>query len=76
MEESICRIVVERDDDKLFLVRVTSDIDGTKEFRHSDLDSLMREVSVDLQLSYKEFTEMDSNYVDPEEMEDFGEEEY
>ncbi len=76
MEESICRIAVERDEDKVFLVRVTSDIDGTKEFRHPDLETLLREVSMDLQLSYKEFTEMDSSYVDPEELEDFGDDDY
>jgi hypothetical protein len=76
LEESICRIEVVKEDDG-FVVRVTSALDGTKEFRHSNLDALLREVSMDLQLTYAEFVEKeDEEYVDPEELEEFREEEY
>lgn len=77
MEESICRIEVLREDDDSFVVRVTSSLDGTKEFRHTNIETLLRDVSMDLQLSYAEFVEKSGEeYVDPEELDDFREDDY
>ncbi|MBW3582836.1 MAG: hypothetical protein KY455_07030 [Euryarchaeota archaeon] len=76
MEEQICRIELIREDDGPFVVRVTSSLDGTKEFRHAQIEQLLRDVSMDLQLSYAEFTEKTSDYVDPEELDDFREDDY
>ena len=75
VEETICRIEVLREDEA-FVVRVTSSLDGTKEFRHPNLDTLLRDVSMDLQLSYAEFVEKTEDYVDPEELEDFRDDDY
>jgi hypothetical protein len=75
LEESICRIEVVKEEDG-FVVRVSSSLDGTKEFRHTNLETLLRDVSMDLQLTYAEFVEKDEEYVDPEELEEFRDEEY
>ena len=75
MEETICRIEVLKDEAG-YVVRVTSSLDGTKEFRHDNIETLLRDVSMDLQLSYADFVDKSETYVDPEELEDFREEEY
>ncbi len=76
MEEQICRIEVVKEEEA-FVVRVTSSLDGTKEFRHPNLETLLRDVSMDLQLSYAEFVEReDKEYVDPEDLEEFRDEDY
>ena len=75
MEEQICRIEVLRDSDE-YVVRVHSSLDGTQEFRHANIETLLRDVSMDLQLAYAEFVEKSEEYVDPEELDDFREEEF
>lgn len=55
IEEQLCRVEIERDGERgEFVARVYSQLDGEKEYRHRDLDTLLRELTVDLEDSFGE----------------------
>jgi hypothetical protein len=55
VEEQLCRVEIVKDPRRdEYVANVYSEYDGIKEFRHRDLDHLLRELTVDLEFSYGE----------------------
>lgn len=57
MEEQLCRIEIDKDAGREeYVARIYSQFDGEREFRHRDLDHLLRELTVELEFSFGEAT--------------------
>lgn len=55
MEEQLCRVEIVKDPRRdEYVAKVYSEYEGIKEFRHRNLDTLLRELTVDLEFSYGE----------------------
>ena len=55
MEETLYNIEIHKDEEG-FLGRLYSDIDGVKEFKNDQLDQLLRDITIDMQLSLEGFS--------------------
>lgn len=60
MEESLYDIEIHRGTDE-FIGKIFSDADGVKEFRHEHLDQLLRDITIDMQLTLEEFSSRQQN---------------
>lgn len=55
LEEQLCRVEIVKDPRRdEYVAKVYSEYDGIKEFRNRSLDTLLRELTVDLEFSYGE----------------------
>ena len=54
MEETLYNIEIHKDDAG-YLGKLSSDVDGVKEFKNDHLDQLLRDMTIDMQLALEEF---------------------
>lgn len=55
LEEPLCRVeIVKNLDKEEYSAKVYSEYEGTKEFRSRNLDTLLRELSIELEFSFGE----------------------
>ena len=55
MEEQLCRVEINKDPRRdEFVAKVFSDYEGVREFRSRNLEHLLRELTVELEVSYGE----------------------
>ena len=56
LEEPLCRVEINRSDDDRaeFVAKVYSELDGVKELRNTNLELLLRELTIDLEFSFGE----------------------
>jgi hypothetical protein len=55
MEEVLCNIEIHKETDR-FLGKIYSEVCGVKEFNNERIDSLFRDIILDIQLAYDEFS--------------------
>jgi hypothetical protein len=55
VEETLYDIEIHRNED-IYVGRLFSDAEGTKEFKHEHLDQLLRDITIDMQLALEEFS--------------------
>jgi hypothetical protein len=63
MEETLYDIEIHRGDD-LYVGKIFSDADGVKEFTSEHLDQLLRDITIDIQLTLDEFNQHRHNFTD------------
>lgn len=64
-EEILYNIEIHKDDDeKRFLGRLFSDMDGVKEFESEYLDKLLRDMTIDMQLALDEFSARSQDFTE------------
>ena len=63
MEETLYDIEIHRGDD-IYIGKIFSDGDGVKEFESEHLDQLLRDITIDIQLTLEEFTQHRHNFTD------------
>lgn len=56
MEEPLARVEIHRHDSDLFTAEIWSETEGSKELRASNLDTLLRELTMDLEFAAGEHT--------------------
>jgi hypothetical protein len=61
VEETLYDIEIHRGED-VYIGRLFSDAEGTKEFKHEHLDQLLRDITIDLQLALDEFSQRQSDF--------------
>jgi hypothetical protein len=55
MEETLYSIDIHKQKDA-YLGRIYSNVDGVKEFRHPRIETLLKHISMDIQMAVEEFT--------------------
>ena len=63
MEETLYDIEIHRGDD-IYIGKIFSDGDGVKEFESEHLDQLLRDITIDIQLTLEEFYQHPHNFTD------------
>ncbi len=63
VEETLYDIEIHRGDD-MYIGRLFSDAEGTKEFKHEHLDQLLRDITIDMQLALEEFSHRQTDFSD------------
>jgi len=69
MEETLYDIEIYKGDG-IYIGRIFSDIEGVKEFRSEHLDQLLKEITIDIQMSLEEFTSRSDEFTEPLEEEE------
>jgi len=67
MEETLYDIEIHRGDDR-YIGKIFSDSDGIKEFTSEHFDQLLRDITIDIQLTLEDFTHHRTNF--PDSLED------
>jgi hypothetical protein len=63
VEETLYDIEIHRGEN-MYIGRLFSDAEGTKEFKHEHLDQLLRDITIDLQLALEEFSHRQAEFSD------------
>jgi len=63
MEETLYDIEIHRGDDQ-YIGKIFSDADGVKEFASEHLDQLLRDITIDIQLTLEEFSAQRTRFPD------------
>jgi hypothetical protein len=63
MEETLYDIEIHRGDDR-YIGKIFSDVDGVKEFTSEHLDQLLRDITIDIQLTLEEFSQHRTRFPD------------
>ena len=63
MEETLYNIEIHRDEAG-YLGVLYSDVDGIKEFKNDYLDQLLRDITIDMQLAFEEFSNRTADFSD------------
>jgi len=61
MEETLYNIEIHKDE-RRYLGKLYSDMDGEKEFENEYLDQLLRDITIDMQLALDEFSNKSDNF--------------
>jgi len=64
-EETLYNIEIHKDE-KGYLGKLFSDVDGAKEFENEYLDQLLRDITIDMQLALDEFSNKSDHFQDTE----------
>ena len=63
MEEILYNIEISKGD-KGYLGKIYSDVDGVKEFKNHRIDSLLRDITFDMQLALDEFSNRAADFTE------------
>jgi len=67
MEEMLYNIEIHKDQ-KNYIGKLFSDVDGVKEFKNEYLDQLLRDITMDMQLALEEFSNRTADSFEPHEV--------
>ncbi len=67
MEEMLYNIEIHKDE-KRYVGKLFSDVDGEKEFKNEYLDQLLRDITMDMQLALEEFSNRTADSFEPHEV--------
>jgi len=67
MEEMLYNIEIHKDQ-KNYVGKLFSDVDGVKEFKNEYLDQLLRDITMDMQLALEEFSNRTADSFEPHEV--------
>ncbi|HHH79595.1 MAG: hypothetical protein J7L32_03240 [Thermoplasmata archaeon] len=65
MEETLYSIEIHKDGD-MYLGRIYSDVDGVKEFKNHRIESLLRDITFDIQLALDVFSNRSIEFAEGE----------
>lgn len=67
MEETLYNIEIHKDEGG-YLGKLFSDVDGMKEFKNMYLDELLRDITMDMQLAFEEFSNRSADFADNQDI--------
>ena len=67
MEETLYNIEIHKDEGG-YLGKLFSDVDGMKEFKNIYLDELLRDITIDMQLAFEEFSNRSADFADNQDI--------
>ena len=67
MEETLYNIEIHKDEGG-YLGKLFSDVDGMKEFKNMYLDDLLRDITMDMQLAFEEFSNRSADFADNQDL--------
>jgi len=67
MEETLYNIEIHKDESG-YLGKLFSDVDGMKEFKNIYVDELLREITMDMQLAFEEFSNRSADFADNQDI--------
>jgi len=67
MEETLYNIEIHKDEAG-YLGKLFSDVDGMKEFKNIYLDELLRDITIDMQLAFEEFSNRSADFADNQDI--------
>ena len=68
MEETLYNIEIHKDEGGGYLGKLFSDVDGMKEFKNIYLDELLRDITIDMQLAFEEFSNRSADFADNQDI--------
>ena len=68
MEETLYNIEIHKDEGGGYLGKLFSDVDGMKEFKNIYVDELLREITMDMQLAFEEFSNRSADFADNQDI--------